>query len=121
MKTAMARRRYKGPVQYSLQALRESAARRQGNLCYWCKEPMVPCSLENEGNPSMVTAEHLIPKHAGGETKPGNIVAACAKCNHHRHPELNKAKGGGTMRVTVGEDVPSSPFEVLKGCVVRSD
>jgi hypothetical protein len=40
-----------------------------------------------EGDPLRLTADHLIPLHAGGETRPGNIVAACRKGNGSRHRE----------------------------------
>ena len=95
----MKRRRVRND-HHTLPALRARAARRQKGLCYWCKQPMLG-----------VTADHLIPLYAGGQTRPGNIVAACAKCNNHRHPELNRTKE--LRRLTIGDDKPTSPFEVI--------
>jgi len=84
-----------------LTALRAAAARRQKGLCYWCHEPMLS-----------ITADHLIPLHAGGQTRPGNIVASCPECNHHRHPKLNKAKY--LRKLTIGSDKHYSAFEALR-------
>lgn len=106
------KRRRKKRVFYSLQVLRAAAVRAQGNLCYWCGKEMLPALPENETDPRMVSADHLIPLHNGGMTRPGNIVAACRLCNSSRHPELNKVKGGQPT-ITIGEDKPTSPFEIL--------
>jgi 5-methylcytosine-specific restriction endonuclease McrA len=85
-----------------LRALRAIACRKQNGRCYWCGEPMG----------EDVTADHLVPQHAGGKTIAGNIVAAHAVCNNGRHPELNKTHAPRAL--TAGDDRPSSPFEVLK-------
>lgn len=70
----------------------------------------------NEGapdsDPLQLTGDHLIPLHNGGRTVPGNIVAACRKCNNERHPEL--ATMGGGLVGQSGDDTPRSPFEILK-------
>jgi hypothetical protein len=39
-------------------------------------------------------------------------VAACRVCNNGRHLELNKTHAPRSL--TIGDDRPSSPFEVLK-------
>jgi 5-methylcytosine-specific restriction endonuclease McrA len=66
-----------------------------------------------QNDPRYLTGDHLVAKHAGGKTVAGNIVAACRKCNNERHPELNKTRE--QRRLSSGEDVLRSPFEVLKG------
>lgn len=57
------------------------------------------------------TGDHLIPMHNGGKTKHGNIVAACAKCNNGRHPELNSMGGG--LVASAGDPRQISPFAIL--------
>ena len=93
-------------------ALRAEAARKQNDRCYWCGIIM----LRNvpQQHPRYLTGDHLIPRHAGGATKAGNIVAACRNCNSGRHPELERKKEARSL--TVGDDTPRSPFEVLKKC-----
>ena len=103
----MKRRRRKEKDHHSLKSLRTNAARHQRGLCYWCGKPM-----------EQVTADHLVPLHAGGKTRPGNIVAACAPCNNERHPELNqrvKVEHDKTRGVfaSIGNETASSPFAVL--------
>jgi 5-methylcytosine-specific restriction endonuclease McrA len=65
--------------------LRARAHKAQGGLCFRCAVPMKEDAAE--GDPLRLTADHLIPLHAGGETRPGNIVAACRKGNGSRHRE----------------------------------
>lgn len=77
---------------------------KQGGLCYHCQ---LPIQL------SQITGDHLIPRYQGGLTKAGNIVAACYDCNNKRNPETNRQ--GGRLNMTVGDDTPRSPFEVLRG------
>lgn len=60
-----------------LQRFRREALAAQGGLCYWCDMPV------EEHN---ATAEHLVPRNAGGKTRKTNIVAACFGCNHRRGP-----------------------------------
>jgi 5-methylcytosine-specific restriction endonuclease McrA len=100
-----------GSEEKTLRILRARAYREQGGLCYWCKTPMIRDA--DESNPLQLTGDHLIPLHAGGKTVPGNIVAACRGCNCHRHPELNRTRGGATY--STGEAPSESPFAVLAG------
>jgi hypothetical protein len=60
----------------------------------------------------LMTAEHLKSVWKGGETIPGNIVAACFLCNHIRDRETNHFPRG--TKISVGDDTPHSPFEILK-------
>lgn len=97
---------------WTLKALRERACRAQDGLCYWCHQPMLLNGPAN--HPLACTADHYIPRYAGGKTRPGNIVAACRKCNSSRQTEANIPPK--TERVTTaGSDVNYSPFAVLKG------
>lgn len=93
-----------------LRSLRAAAYRTQNGLCHWCGRPMVVGAPQDE--PRGLTADHLVPLHDGGKTRAGNIVAACRECNNLRHPELNKTREPRSL--TIGEDRPSSPFDVLK-------
>jgi len=101
------RRPYRISETKLLRSLRAAAYRTQNGLCYWCGRPMAAGVPEDE-----LTADHLVPLHDGGKTRAGNIVAACRECNNLRHPELNKTKEPRSLRI--GEDRPSSPFDVLK-------
>jgi hypothetical protein len=73
---------------------RKEAFLRQKGACYWCGGQMVASNgaRTDDRNPRLCTAEHLVPRHAGGITEPSNIVAACKKCNCERHPEFNGYK-----------------------------
>jgi 5-methylcytosine-specific restriction endonuclease McrA len=92
--------------------LRDRAYSNQGGKCYWCGEPMT--LTIDQTDPHMLTGDHLVPYHNGGTTKPGNVVAACSKCNNERHPELNRSKKTDPQIYTHGDDRLRSPFEVLK-------
>jgi hypothetical protein len=59
-----------------LRQLHARAHQAQGGLCYWCKQPMKEDAPE--GDPRRLTGDYLKPLHAGGETRPGNIVAPAA-------------------------------------------
>lgn len=101
-----------------LRQLRHKAFVDQGGLCHWCKTPMKEGD-EWQGQPYQCTAEHLRPRHKGGQTVPSNIVAACAKCNCERHPEFNRPKGwtcfvaGDPVSVT-GAQGPFGALAVLQ-------
>jgi 5-methylcytosine-specific restriction endonuclease McrA len=97
-----------------LVALRTAACRRQLGLCHWCGEPML-ADVEPTC-PKFCTADHLVPLYAGGKTVAGNIVAACRACNNARNaPETNRRRASESALVlSIGDDAPSSPFEVLK-------
>ena len=97
---------------WTLERLRWRAYRAQGGLCYWCKQPMKLNGPQN--HPLSLTGDHLIPRYAGGLTKPGNIVAACFKCNTSRQVETNLPRKD-EARWRYGNDTPRSPFERLKG------
>lgn len=92
-----------------LRKLRGAAYRAQGGLCWWCRLPMkTECQ---ETDPRRLSGDHLVRLADGGETKPGNIVAACRECNSTRHPEMNSMGGG--LVAQAGDDSVRSPFEVL--------
>lgn len=100
---------------YNARQLAKKAHYRQGGLCFWCREPMVlvRTTPDYRDDPKLMTAEHVVPKYAGGQTRPGNIVAACYHCNNTRNPETNQIKPGAIVG-SVGDDEVSSPFEVLR-------
>jgi len=107
------KRRRKVRITYSLPVLRLRAYWDQKGLCYWCKQPLHRDA--DERDPLQLTGDHLVPLHAGGKTEPGNIVAACRKCNSSRHPELNKKPYRNHDKVVMaGDPAGYSPFEVLK-------
>lgn len=90
--------------------LRRRAFDAQNGLCYWCRQPMNLGATDDD--PMQATGDHLVPLHNGGKTVPGNIVAACRKCNNERHPEL--ASMGGGVVAKAGDDSLRSPFEALR-------
>jgi 5-methylcytosine-specific restriction endonuclease McrA len=96
---------------WTLETLRKRAFREQGGLCYWCQQPMKTHGAQND--PLLCTADHLIPRYAGGLTKPGNIVAACRKCNNGRQVETNLPRKD-EQQWRYGDDTPRSPFARLK-------
>ena len=97
-----------------LVALRKAACRQQLGLCYWCADPMF-MDVEPT-HPKLCTADHLIPRYAGGKTVAGNIVAACRACNSTRNaPETNRRRASEPgLVLSIGDDAPRSPFEALK-------
>ncbi len=67
---------------YKLQSYRRSALKKQGGFCFWCGVQMLHFSeVRDQAHPRLVTAEHLVPKSAGGQNIKENIVASCFKCN----------------------------------------
>lgn len=100
-------RKMSGGEAHHLKILRTRAYHAQGGRCWWCSEVM--CT--EAGCPRQCTAEHVEPVCVGGRTRPGNIVAACAKCNNERNPENSRGCGG--LVATTGETVTHSPFAVL--------
>ena len=110
-------RRRKGNRSSKIKALRKEAYDRQRGKCYWCGTPMKTSTELND--PLRCTADHLIPLNEGGKTCRENIVAACSKCNHGRHPELTRKatmKRHHKVRL-LGNDTQESPFAVLKGLI----
>src|SRR5215475_14155585 len=76
----------------------------QEGRCFFCLEE-IPLEL--------ITGDHYKPRYAGGQTLPGNIVAACAACNNSRNGAETDHRGKG-FNYVVGDDSPRSPFEILK-------
>lgn len=80
-----------------LVSLRRRAAVRQGWFCCYCALPIWENAAqraavinqfdlsENEAGQLRCTAEHLQARCDGGRDVPGNIAAACLRCNHERH------------------------------------
>lgn len=96
---------------WTLERLRERAYREQRGLCYWCGREMLTNGPMNHA--LACTADHLIPRYAGGLTKPGNIVAACRKCNSSRQKETNRPPKAEAV-FTAGDTAHHSPFARLK-------
>jgi 5-methylcytosine-specific restriction endonuclease McrA len=100
--------------QHVARRLGRKAFYRQHGLCFWCKRPMMLGSHGGNGacDPLTMTADHVRPVWDGGQTIPGNIVAACFECNQSRGRITNRTKRG--VKFTIGDDTPTSPFEVLR-------
>ena len=74
---------------------RKAAMKRQGGLCYYCRQPMWVADINafcnhfsmshKRASWHKVTAEHLQAKCDSGTDQQANIVAACRFCNEHRH------------------------------------
>jgi 5-methylcytosine-specific restriction endonuclease McrA len=106
------KRKRKARPGWSLPALRQRACRTQKGLCYWCGQQMKPDAESTD--PLRLTADHLVPVYAGGSTRPGNIVAACARCNNSRQVETNRRKLAEARPICAGDETTHSPFAVLK-------
>lgn len=75
--------------------LRQEAFARQQSRCFYCRMRMWcvhPSEVPGLDEVSIKvarhlqrTAEHLKPMSEGGRDEPGNIVAACQRCNRNRH------------------------------------
>jgi HNH endonuclease len=94
-----------------IKVARTRAACRQNWRCHWCGLAM--CTEPN--CPWQVSLDHVVPKHAGGEDRPDNYVAAHRKCNAERHPELNRRPHSEPVLVATTGETARSPFEILKG------
>lgn len=79
---------------HRIQNLRKRAFHQQGGRCYYCGVRMwlacpseLPVGRRSEAALAKIrcTAEHLVAQCDGGAHTAGNIVAACARCNHTRH------------------------------------
>jgi 5-methylcytosine-specific restriction endonuclease McrA len=82
--------------------LAHHALAEQGGVCHWCRRSLTA---------DEVTADHLIPRHAGGKTTHTNIVAACGPCNSSRCSV--PGSNDGRLVITIGETSLSSPFAML--------
>jgi 5-methylcytosine-specific restriction endonuclease McrA len=76
--------------------LRVEALARQGGRCAYCGKSV---------SPEKVTGDHIVPKASGGNYVPGNIVAACRKCNT-RKADVNYIAFRMTLRVPRYEATP---------------
>lgn len=108
---------------------RDLAHQHQAGRCYYCNLPMwlhSPDELTKlyglttkQARGLRCTAEHLIPKCEVGSDLPGNIVAACVRCNGGRHkrkfppsPEVHQARV--MARVEKGAWHPGGVSKVLR-------
>lgn len=80
------------PMPSKIRSLRLQAFQQQQGRCWYCGVQMwhlSPAELSSvparSASRLRCTAEHLTPKCEGGRDEAGNIVAACAHCNHTRH------------------------------------
>jgi hypothetical protein len=74
---------------------RNAAMKKQGGLCYNCRQPMWADDIEvfckrfgvshKRALWHQATAEHLRARCDGGTDRRDNIVAACHFCNGHQH------------------------------------
>jgi hypothetical protein len=105
--------------QITARRLARRAFMRQDGLCFWCRRPMDPASAGQDGvcSPRTMTADHLEQVWEGGRTVPGNVVAACYECNQTRGKITNQL--GKKWKLTIGDDTPASPFDILQGRIKR--
>ena len=76
----------------ALKKIRRAKMRAQQGRCYYCDLSMweddgteVDCQRRQYPKRLRCTAEHLLPRSAGGQDTAENIVAACLFCNQTRH------------------------------------
>lgn len=106
--------RISGAEAREFKILRKRACLAQGGLCFWCGEVMDDVLNGRR----QCTGDHIVPLCDGGRTRPGNVVAACAKCNNERHPEFNSVGVG--IVATTGETA-TSPFASLGLLIVNQN
>lgn len=88
-----------GRLQISYIDHRNKAYVRQSGRCFYCGCHMwlgdhstftkIHSITSRQAKSFQCTAEHLIAKQDGGRNIKSNIVAACLKCNLHRHKAKN--------------------------------
>lgn len=78
----MGRRGMNGSEIKRMMRLRTEAFFAQKGICYYCPVEMVLPSKDHIPFDRTCTAEHRIRWADGGKATPGNIVAACCRCNH---------------------------------------
>lgn len=81
-----------------LKAYRADALAQQGGCCKFCLEPL---------SPTRVTADHRVPRSAGGTNHANNIAAACQDCN------VAKASMTEKMFLSLLKDDSPAPIIVL--------
>lgn len=64
-------------------ALRKILLKRDGDLCYWCRNPMLLNADHN--HPKSCSIEHLQRRSEGGNNSLDNLVLAHKVCNNERH------------------------------------
>ncbi len=67
------------------EALRKACLERDGHICAYCGRPAT-------------TADHVIPKAAGGLDVLDNLVAACHECNSRKQDRLIVRESGFNPR-----------------------
>lgn len=106
-------RRVKRERRKASRYLRLLLARTRGR-CHWCRVPVVrvgsiPPHLRVKPTKwaivfwrggklrwvAVATVDHVVPLVDGGESRPGNLVAACCKCNGRRNAEQIAARRKG--------------------------
>lgn len=57
---------------------------REVYVCFYCKriEGVDKSIHHTPGKPLVITKDHIISKHYGGQNDPENYIAACQDCNH---------------------------------------
>jgi 5-methylcytosine-specific restriction endonuclease McrA len=64
----------------ALAEVRRQLVREQKGLCHYCRRPMT-AATRNGDDPRSATLDHVVPVADGGDSSPGNLVAACRACN----------------------------------------
>ncbi len=79
---------------------RREIFRRDNFTCQYCG---------HHGN--ILTVDHVIPRHLGGEHKWSNVVAACSHCNHHKGGRTAEEAGMHPLRIP--KEPPSSALYIF--------
>lgn len=64
--------------------IRDAVLERDGNVCQYCRVPLVPCIWGQPRHPDTATVDHVLPKSKGGQFTTDNLVACCHECNTAR-------------------------------------
>jgi 5-methylcytosine-specific restriction endonuclease McrA len=74
---------------------RREVFRRDNFVCQYCGR-----------HTALLTIDHVLPRHLGGQHKWSNVVAACSHCNHRKGGRTSDESGMHPMRIP--KEPPSS-------------
>jgi hypothetical protein len=85
--------------------------RKEKRLALYIRDEFTCCYCGRQlkgANPREVTLDHLVPRNAGGDNQPSNLVTACLSCNSSRQdkPWVDFATGGAVERIQTRRTQP---------------
>ena len=93
---------------------KEAVSRRARGLCEYCRSP-------SHYSTQVFSAEHIIPRSAGGPTAADNLALACQGCNNHKYTKTEAPDPATNAMVPLyhpRRDRWSDHFRWSRGCRV---